>query len=120
MSTNTVAATVAYRSAVALAVAGLVPQPVAAWVAFGEGNRPYSPDTDVALESEFARVEAQCATDGPRLIVRGTLTGVLAAGRPLLEVAVIADDETLMARRVVARKELEPETEFEVELVFEY
>ena len=42
------------------------------------------------------------------------------AGRPLLEVAVIADDETLMARRVVARKELEPETEFEVELVFEY
>lgn len=120
MSTNTIAATIAYRSAVALAVAGVAPQPTAAYVAFGSGDRPYSPDTDVDLEAEFHRVIAEAIPSGPTLTVRGTLAGAAAGTNVLREIGVFASDGTLMGRRVVAAKEFEPETEFEVDLVFEY
>lgn len=120
MPTNTIAATIAYRSAVALAVAGAAPQPTAAYVAFGSGDRPYSPDTDEALQAEFHRVLAEASASGPALTVRGTLAGSAAGSHVLREVGVFASDGTLMGRRVVAPKEFEPETEFEVDLVFEY
>lgn len=120
MPTNTVAATIAYRSAVALAVAGVAPQPTAAYVAFGSGDRPYSPDTDTDMQAEFHRVIAEASASGPTLTVRGTLLGSAAGSHVLREVGVFASDGTLMGRRVVAPKEFEPETEFEVDLVFEY
>lgn len=120
MNALPVAATIAYRSAVALAVAGGAPLATAAYVVFGSGTRPYSPDADVALERQFAQVIAECSTDGPTLTVRGTLPGSMAGEHPVTEVGVLASDGTLMARRVVAPKHLEPETEYEFELVFEY
>lgn len=115
-----VAASAAYRHQVALAAANGTPIPRAAWLAFGTGDRPYSPDTDLALEAEFLRVATINQVDGPRLAVSGVLQGAATGTNVVREVAVIAVDGTLMGRRVVAPKELEPETEIEFELVFEY
>jgi hypothetical protein len=115
-----IAATKAHRSAVALAVASGTVIPAAAFVAFGSGDTPYNPDTDVSLEDEFFRVAAINSTDGPQLTVRGTLQGIDAGANITREVAVFASDGTLMGRKVIAPKELEPESSIEFEIVFEY
>lgn len=114
------AATHAYRSAVALAVAGAAPLATAQYVVFGEGSTPHSPDTDVAMDKPFAQSIAECSADGPTLTVKGKLTGEQAAGRIVREIGVLASDGTLMGRRVVAPKELELESEYELVLRFEY
>lgn len=114
------AATHAYRAAVALAVSGAAPLATAQYVVFGEGSEPYSPETSTAMDRPFAQSVADCSVDGVTLIVRGKLTGAQAAGRVVREVGVVASDGTLMGRRVVAPKELEPETEYEFTLRFEY
>jgi hypothetical protein len=101
-----IAATAAYRNKVATAAATGAALPKAAWLAFGSGDAPYSPDVDTALQAEFLRVATSNEVSGPSLTVRGVLSG--------------AADGTLMGRRVVAPKELEPETEIEFEIVFEY
>lgn len=113
-------ATRAYRSAVALAVAGAAPLAQAQYMVFGEGDRPHSPETETEMDAPLLQVVAECTTDGPTLIVTGKITGQQAAGRKIREVGVLASDGTLMGRRVVAPKELELETEYEVSLRFEY
>lgn len=115
-----VAASAAYRHQVALAAANGAAVPRAAWLAFGTGERAYSPDTDIALQAELLRVATTNTVDGVRLTVAGTLLGSATGASVIREVAVIAADGTLMGRRVVAPKELEPETEILFELVFEY
>ena len=114
------AATHVYRSAVASAVAGSAPLAPAQYVVFGEGGRTYSPETDTEMDSPFAQSLAECSTEGVTLIVRGKLTGQQAEGRVVREVGVLTSDGTLMGRRVVAPKELEVESEYEVVLKFEY
>jgi hypothetical protein len=54
------------------------------------------------------------------MTVRGVVSGEDVGENAVREVGVFAADGTLMGRRVVAPKELEPETEIEFELVFEY
>ncbi len=115
-----IAATAAYRNKVALAAANGTVLPQAAWLAFGSGDRLYYPDIDVALQNEFLRVATVNTVDGARMTVAGTLAGAAAGMNITREVAVIASDGTLMGRRVVAPKELEPETEIDFEIVFEY
>lgn len=115
-----IAATAAYRNKVATAAATGDALPKAAWLAFGSGDAPYSPDVDTALQAEFFRVATANEVSGPSLTVRGVLSGQAAGENIVREVAVIAADGTLMGRRVVAPKELEPETEIEFEIVFEY
>lgn len=115
-----IAASTAYRHKVALAAANGTVLPRAAWLAFGTGDRAYSPDTEMALQSEFLRVATTNTVEGPRLTISGVLQGSATGSHVIREVAVIASDGTLMGRRVVAPKELEPETEIEFELVFEY
>lgn len=115
-----IAAATAYRHRIALAVAEGGSIPKAAYLAFGSGDRPYSPDTDTALQAEFLRVACTTSVDGVRLTVTGVLKGSATGLNVTREVAVFAADGTLMGRRVVAAKELEPETEITFELVFEY
>jgi hypothetical protein len=115
-----IAASAAYRHKVALAAAKGGPLPNAAFLAFGRSDQPYSPDTDTGLFEEFIRVSTSNTVDGPRLTVKGVLTGTAAGSNVVREVAVLASDGTLMGRRVVAPKALEPETEIEFEIVFEY
>lgn len=115
-----IAATIAYRSLVALAAANGTAVPRAAFMAFGTGDDAYSPDTDTALRAEFLRVPTTNSPVGPSLAVIAVLQGVAAGNNIVREVAVIASDGTLMGRRVVAPKQLEPETEIEFELIFEY
>lgn len=118
--TPSIAATTAHRQSVALAVAKGGAMPRAAWLAFGGSERPYDPANDKALGAEFLRVTAICTVAGPRLTVSGVLTGAAAGSNIVREVGVFADDGTLMGRRVFRPKELEPETEIEFELIFEY
>lgn len=115
-----IAVTTAYRTIVALAAANGTIIPAAAWVAFGRGDTAYNPETDTGLEDEFLRVPSVNVADGPILTVRGTLEGLVAGSNITREVAAIAADGTLMGRRVIAPKELEPESSIEFEIVFEY
>lgn len=119
MSTTAIAATKTYRHKVALSAATGAALPKAAWVAFGAGARPYTLD-DVELESEFCRVPADNRVAGVQMTVAGVLTGVAAGAHVLREVGVFSADGTLMGRRVFTPKELEPETQLEIELVFQY
>lgn len=119
MSTTAIAATNAYRHKVALTAAAGGALPKAAWVAFGAGARPYTLD-DIAMEAEFFRVSSNNSVDGVQLTVAGVLTGIDAGAHVLREVGVFSADGTLMGRRVLTPKELEPETQLEIELVFQY
>lgn len=119
MSTIAIAATNAYRSAVALAAAegGFLPR--AEYIAFGSSSAPYTLD-DTALAAEWLRVPVTNTTSGPLLTVAGVLSGAAAGLNVLREVGVIAADGTLMGRRVLTPKELEPETQLEFEITFQY
>ncbi|MFC0708834.1 hypothetical protein ACFSVK_19365 [Azorhizophilus paspali] len=119
MSTLAIAATTAYRSRVALAAAEGGPLPRAAWLAFGADDSPYSLD-DTALGAEWLRVATTNVTDGPLLTVTGVLDGAAAGLNVLREVGVFAADGTLMGRRVLTPKELEPGTVLEFEITFQY
>lgn len=120
MAQQAIAVSHTYRHQVALAAAAGTAIPKTAWMAFGRSDRPYAPETDVALGDEFVRVPVTTQVDGPTLIASGVLTGEAAGGNTLREVGVFTADGTLMGRRVLAPKSFEPDTEFEVELVFEY
>lgn len=118
-STIAIAATYAYRYKVrhAAAVGGDLPR--AAFMAVGSGNRPYTLD-DTAMEAEWLRIAVNYAESGVMLTLTGTITGVQAGSNIIREVGIFANDGTLMGRRVVSAKELEPESEIEFELVFQY
>lgn len=120
MAQQAIAVTHAYRNKVALAAANGTALPRAEFMAFGSGSRPYTPETDAALQSEFVRVPTSNSVTGPELTVSAVLTGTAAGANVLREVGVFCADGTLMGRRVLAPKEFEPDTEFELELVFEY
>lgn len=119
MSTIAIAATTAYRSKVALAAAQGGPLPRAAHLAFGAGDRPYTL-SDTALQSEWLRVPTTNTTSGPLLTVAGVLSGAVAGLNTLREVGVLTEDGTLMGRRVLTPKSLEPETQLEFEITFQY
>lgn len=119
MSTLAIAATQAYRSRVALAAANGGNLPAAAFLAFGSGDAPYTLD-DIALAAEWLRVPTSNTTDGPLLTVSGVLDGAAAGLNVLREVGVFAADGTLMGRRVLTPKELEPGTVLEFEITFQY
>jgi len=115
-----IAATAAYRNKVATAAATGGAIPKATWLAVGSGDAPYSPDTDTALQVEVFRVATTNEVSGASMTVRGVVSGEDVGENVVREVGVFAADGTLMGRRVVAPKELEPETEIEFEIVFEY
>ena len=119
MSTIAIAATNAYRHKVALAAAAGGNLPRAAWVAFGASDQPYTLD-DTVMPAEFHRTAASNSVDGVQLTVAGVLTGIAAGTNVLRSVGVIDEDGTLMGRRVLTPKELEPETQLDIELVFQY
>lgn len=112
--------TLAYRHhiAVCAATGGTVSK--AAWMCFGEGSKPYSPDEDVALVAEFARVPVVCTVVGAVLTARATLPGTMAGDKVLREISVETDAGVLMGRRVVKPKEFEPTSEIELDIDFEY
>ncbi|MBP9526915.1 MAG: phage tail protein [Laribacter sp.] len=120
MTQQAIAVTHDYRHKVALAAANGTAVPRAAFMAFGSGSRPYAPETDTALEAEFVRVPTTNSVTGPELTVSAVLTGTAAAGHTLREVGVFAADGTLMGRRVLAPKAFEPDTGFELDIIFEY
>ncbi|MCV4272284.1 hypothetical protein OH710_06480 [Pseudomonas capsici] len=117
---NATPTTLAYRHHVAACAATGGTLSKAAWMCFGSGSQPYSPDEDVGLVDEFARVPVVCTVSGSVLTVRGTLTGVVAGNHVLREFSVETDTGVLMGRRVVKPKEFEPTSEIELDLDFEY
>lgn len=112
--------TLAYRHQVALSAATGTAISKATWMAFGSGDKAYSPDEDVALVAEFARVPVTNTVDGAVLTVRGSMSGVLAANNVLREFGVFTEAGVLMGRRVVKPKEFEDTSEIELDLDFEY
>lgn len=110
----------AYRGMLATAALNGGALSKAAWMAFSESDKPYSPEEDTALEGEFARVPVMGGTNGPSLVVTGQLTGVLAGSRTVRNVAVFTESGVLMGRRVLKPKELEADTTMEIEVTFTY
>lgn len=119
MSTIAVATTNTYRAKVALAAAEGGTLPKASHLAFGSGDTPYTLD-DNTLDSEWLRVPTTNTTSGPLLTVSGVLLGADAGLNVLREIGVFCADGTLMGRRVLSPKELEPETRLEIEIQFQY
>ena len=112
--------TLAYRHQVAVSAATGAAISKAAWMAFGSGSKAYSPDEDVALVAEFARVPVTCNVVGAVLTVWGNMGGILAADNVLREFGVFTESGVLMGRRVVKPKEFESTSEIELDLDFEY
>ena len=120
MSLQKIPATNAYRQLVAAAAAnGTVLSPLAT-MAFGTGDRPYSPDSDTTLQAEFTRVACTRSITGVTVTARGVLGGAVAGSRVIREVGVFTSSGVLAGRRVIAPKELEAEAEIEIEVDFEY
>ena len=120
MSLQLTPTTIAYRSAVASAAAGGAPIAPLAFMAFGQDGMPYNPDTDTALHAEFVRVPISCTIQGATVVARGVLTGAQTGNRVVREAGVFTSNGVLVGRRALAQKELESETEMEVEIHFEY
>lgn len=119
MSTTAIATTNTYRQRIAqAAAAGGALSPIAR-IAFGSGQRPYSLD-DTALQAQFAQVAATVTRAGVLVTATAVLTGAQAGSNALREVGVYTADGTLVARRVVAPKEFEPEMQIEYEITFQY
>ena len=116
---ESIAATYAYRTLVAETAASGGMLPRVAYLAVGSGITPYTLD-DTGLENEFHRVPAAGVATGIVLAATGTVPGAEIVGSTIREIGVFAEDGTLMARRVVAAKELEPESSLDVELIFQY
>ena len=112
--------TLAYRHQVAVSAATGDAISKAAWMCFGSGDKAYSPDEDVALVAEFARVPVVCVVNGSVLTVRGNLTGIQAGDNVLREFSVETESGVMMGRRVVKPKQFEPSSEIELDLDFEY
>lgn len=112
--------TVAYRSHLAAtAAAGGDLSPIA-FLAFGLGTRPYSPDEDVALQDEAVRLPATSIATGPEVSATATLPGTAITGLAITEVGAFTASGVLVARKVIAPIELEPYGEMDFEIVFEY
>ena len=117
---TTILATEAYRSKVAAAAATGGSLPKAAEIAFGTGTTPPSTE-DIGLESEVHRQVLDSAeADGMMLICKGVLQGEDSGDSRITETGVFAEDGTLMGRRVFKPKELEPESDLEFTLEFQY
>lgn len=119
MTSIAIAATTAYRTKVAERAAQGGQMPRAAQLGFGSGEAPYAL-SDTGLAAEWLRVPATNTAVGPVLTVAGVLSGAAAGSNVLREVAVFDDEGTLMGRRVLNPKELEPETQLEFEITFQY
>lgn len=119
MTSIAIAATTAYRAKVALRAAQGGQMPRAAELGFGSGAAPYTL-SDTGLAAEWLRVPTTNTADGPVLTVAGVLSGTAAGSNILREVGVFDDEGTLMGRRVLTPKELEPETQLEFEITFQY
>ncbi len=78
-----------------------------------------TPSPNPALTTSLPALTTNSVT-GPELTVSAVLTGTAAAGHTLREVGVFAADGTLMGRRVLAPKAFEPDTGFELDIIFEY
>ncbi len=119
MTSIAIAATTAYRAKVALRAAEGGQMPRAAELGFGSGDAPYTL-SDTALAAQWLRVPTVNTTAGPVLTVTGVLSGTQAGANTLREVGVFDEEGTLMGRRVLTPKELEPETQLEFEIIFQY
>lgn len=119
MSTTAIAATYAYRKKVAQVAANGGSLPKIAYLAFGTGDRPYSLD-DTALHQQFLVVAAQTSVSGVLVKATAVLTGVQLGQKTLREVGALAQDGTLLGRRVLLPKQLEAEAQIEFELTFQY
>lgn len=120
MSLQLTPTTIAYRTAVATAAAGGPPLAPLAFMAFGQDGTPYDPDSDQTLHDEFVRVPLSCTVQGATVVARAVLTGAQAGARVVREAGVFTSADVLVGRRALAPKELESETEMEVEIHFEY
>jgi hypothetical protein len=119
MSTTAIAATNAYRQMIAQAAAtGGAVSPIA-FVAFGTGETPYTVD-DIALNAEFLRIAASVSRNGVIVTAAATITGAQVGSRVLREVGAFTASGILVGRRIVAPKEFEPDTDFDIEIDFQY
>lgn len=119
MSTIATAVTSIYRKKVAQAAAHGTAIPRMAYLAFGTGDRPYDLD-DVEMHAGFLTVPAHVTVAGVQVTAAAAITGLQTGSRTVREVGVFAEDHTLIGRRVIAPKKLEPETQIEFELTFQY
>ena len=120
MSLQKVPATTAYRKLIAAAAAnGTVISPIS-YMAFGTGAAAYAPESDTKLAAEFKRIACTRSVNGVTVTARSVLTGADALGKTIREVGVLTASGVLVGRRVIAPKELEQESEIEVEIDFEY
>ncbi|MNT88482.1 hypothetical protein D3C72_2290510 [compost metagenome] len=75
---------------------------------------------DTALGAEFVRIPLTITRNGPTNVAVAVLTGVQAGLKVVREAGVFTSSGVLAGRRVLAPKELERESELEVEIFFEY
>lgn len=112
--------TVAYRSHLAAIAATGGELSRIAYLAFGTGSRPYSPDEDLDLQREVARLPASAHFQGPEVKASATLPGTAIAGQAITELGAFTASGVLVARKVIAPIELEHYGEMDIEIVFEY
>ena len=112
--------TTAYRHALAVAAATGGAISAAAFMAFGTGSKAYSPDTDTALDAEFARIPLASVVTGPELVASASLTGTLLGDRAVREIGIFTASGVLMGRKVIRPIELEPFGLIDIEITFEY
>lgn len=118
MAENTILATTVFRHAVACAVAAGSLMPKAAYVAFGTGTAPPSPN-DEGLEAEVYRTPILSAeADGPDLLLTAVLDGAMSGDAVITEYGFFTDTGLLMGREVWKPKTLEPNTQIELRSFF--
>lgn len=120
MSTTAVATTLVYRNKVALAAAHGTALPKINRLAFSESAAAYDPGTETAVPGQFHVATAAASVSGAMLTATATLKGADVGTRVLRSVAALAEDGTLVGRKVITPKEFEPETEMDFELFFQY
>lgn len=118
MTENTILATTTFRHAVACAVAAGSQMPKAAYVAFGRGTAPPSPN-DEALGDEVYRTAILSAeASGPDLLLTAVLDGAMSGDAVITEYGFFTADGLLMGREVWKPKTLEPNTQIELRSFF--
>lgn len=115
---DTILATTVFRHAVACAVAAGSQMPKAAYVAFGRGDVPPSPNDDRLCDEVYRAPILSAVADGPDLLITAVLDGAMSGDAVITEYGFFTSDGLLMGRNVWKPKTLEPNTQIELRSFF--